>query len=373
MPHDKTFAEGYSCSPWTGPFIAEYSFLENPAFIPGDFVTALTSYDEGRVLKEKFAKASTIGQGGRAFFGYDANSRKCGNYQFFGSDGAVTTITIFFAHKELISMDSLGHFNAGQKHMITIVRDTEWTFAMCSYAAPHDYWIGKTVPTQKLNPSATPSRTPTPSVTPSVTPSSTASSSISPILPPKSIAESSGTSASGRSTRSACFPASATVTLGDGESRRMDELKIGDEVLVCSGEYSPVFMFTHKFDVGMYSFVRFILIDDSDLLVTAGHFVYINGALKDAQSANVGDTVEKANGDSVAIKTIEIVQENGLYNPQTEHGDIIVNDIRVSTYTERIPPSAAHALLSIFRFLRRSIGLTCRCVEKGWEIELLQD
>lgn len=139
----------------------------------------------------------------------------------------------------------------------------------------------------------------------------------------------------------------------------MEDIQIDDHVLVGTGQYSRVFMFTHKLIDGSYTFLRFTMHDRSDLLVTSAHFIYINGTLKPAHSAKVGDTFEKVHGERMVIAKIDLVQQIGLFNPQTEHGDIIVNDIRVSTYTEAIQPNAAHALLSVFRFLRRFLAFTC--------------
>ena len=43
-----------------------------------------------------------------------------------------------------------------------------------------------------------------------------------------------------------CFPASGEVTMEDGSSKTMENLQLGDRVLVGNGVFSEVFMFTHK-------------------------------------------------------------------------------------------------------------------------------
>lgn len=176
------------------------------------------------------------------------------------------------------------------------------------------------------------------------------------------------TSSGGNSGGSACFPASALVSLRNQGARRIDDLELGDEVLVSFNSYSPVFMFTHKLSTGSFQFLRFVLEDGSELRVTPGHFVYADRVIKAARDVRVNDTMENANAQQIPIKYIETVHESGLYNPQTEHGDIIVNGIRVSTFTESIEPSAAHALLSVFRCLRRNTGIMCGVTEKQWEL-----
>lgn len=359
MPHEKIFAEGQVCSPWAGPFVAEYSFLENSAFIPGDFVTAIRSYEIGRWLLDTYQEPKVIGVGARIFFGFDANKRQCGKYRFFGEDGKATTLTIFFAHKEVIKLPGLGFFNAGRKHMITIVRNSAATFAMCSYSAPHAYYNNMPMPTQFLNPSM--SASPTPTTSP--TPSESASVSVTPSVS-VSPSQKTGRSSSSSSSNSQCFPADAMVKLRTGVIRRMADLQVGDEVLVAAGLYSRVFMFTHRQPYGIYRFMRFLMVDGNILLVTEGHFVYANGVLKAARDVKINDTLEHANKKSIQVQKIEQAFDTGLYNPQTEHGDIIVSGFRLSTYTETIEPKAAHALLSIFRFLRRHTGIVCNLFEK---------
>lgn len=363
VPYFKIFADGDACAPWPGPFLAQYSFLENAEYIPGDLLNRLEAFPIAQSLRKKFAEAKTIALGGRAFFGYDVSSRRCGDYEFKGLNGDVITVTIFFAHKELITVDTQGNFNAGRKHMTMIMRDASSTVTMCSYSASHNYWNGKSIPAQKLNPSPTPSHTPTNTPTPSVTPSKGSPPSPTPRAASGSVSSSSSTSS--------CFPASALVFLLNGSIRSMSDLQIGDQVLVGAEKHSPVFMFTHRLTNGTFEFLRFVFEDASDLRVTPGHYLYANGILKAARDVSVGDKLEKVTGDSTTISCIETVYETGLYNPQTEQGDIVVNGIRVSTYTESISPNAAHAFLSAFRFAHRYMDLTCRSMENGLDFSVI--
>lgn len=341
------------CSPFSGPFVAEYSFLENRKFIPAEFITVLKSYDIGRILMAKFEDPRTIGAGSRIFYGFDANKRNCGKYKFYGEDGKQTTLTIFFAHKDVIKLPELGYFNAGRKHMITVVRSSTATFAMCSYSAPLPYYANKPIPTQFVNPSTSPSPTPTssPSPSPSTSPNT---------LPPFG---SSADTRARKQTTKVCFPASAMVH-SRGEMKRMADVRVGDEVLVGAGRFSRVFMFTHR-QQGIYEFLRFTTADGNVLVATAGHLVYANGALKTARSVRILESLDHVSHGSVPVVKIEVVEEEGLYNPQTEHGDIVVAGFRVSTFTETVEPKAAHALLSVFRFVRRYAGISSTFLENG--------
>lgn len=162
-----------------------------------------------------------------------------------------------------------------------------------------------------------------------------------------------------------CFPASATVGLEDGSHRRMDELKLGDRVYVGDGLFSEVFMFTHKMANVKHSFVRIETEAGSALELTSGHYLYLNGHLATARTARVGDVVLTADGSTSTISRVDEVLLKGLYNPQTVHGDIIVNGVRASTYTTAVHPKLSHALLAPLRVLYARLGFTTAVLDKG--------
>ena len=53
------------------------------------------------------------------------------------------------------------------------------------------------------------------------------------------------------------------------------------------------------------------------------------------------------------MTAVAIQLGDGLYNPHTMDGDIVVNGIKTSTYTAAIEPSLAHSLLWPVRMLYR--------------------
>lgn len=148
-----------------------------------------------------------------------------------------------------------------------------------------------------------------------------------------------------------CFPASATVSLRGGMTKRMEDIVIGDEVLVSADTYSTVFMFTHRSAGVAYTFVRLSCDGGVKLSLTAGHFLYVNGALSMAGDVQVGDTVTLGEGGTRVVRQKAYVREKGLYNPQTLHGDIVVDGVVASTYTKSIMPDMAHGLLTPLRWV----------------------
>lgn len=150
-----------------------------------------------------------------------------------------------------------------------------------------------------------------------------------------------------------CFPVNAMVNVQRRGAIRMSELKVGDSVEVKRGVYSRVFMFTHQDSTPRVQFVTLETASGEVASLTAGHFLYVNTVLKTAFTVNTGDRVILADGRESAVIRVGIKFERGLYNPQTLHGDIVVNGIRMSTYTWTVAPPLAHVLLSPLRGLYR--------------------
>ncbi|KAK1857986.1 hypothetical protein I4F81_000600 [Pyropia yezoensis] len=154
---------------------------------------------------------------------------------------------------------------------------------------------------------------------------------------------------------SACFPASARVTLADGTAVGVDVLARGHTVRVGGGAAatSEVFLFSHKVAGGDHPYTRLVT-PAGELTASAGHYVYANGALKAAGAVAVGDTLETAAGDAAPVTAVRTVRAAGLYAPHTLHGDVVVDGFRVSTYTTAVAPGVAHALLAPVRAAYRA-------------------
>lgn len=145
-----------------------------------------------------------------------------------------------------------------------------------------------------------------------------------------------------------CFPASAMVELKNGQFKSMDELVIGDEVRVGPDEFSEVYMFSTELTDTTTKFVK-ISTEDKELSLTPSHFLYVNGELAQAGDVKVGDVVVLGNGTKAPVTAIGSTWATGLYNPHTLHGDIVVDGLRTSTYTNAVHPKLAHAILSPIR------------------------
>lgn len=164
---------------------------------------------------------------------------------------------------------------------------------------------------------------------------------------------------------SVCFPADASVELENGSVKEMHEIMLGDRVKVADGSFSDVFMFTHKDASAVHDFVRISTVSGASLSATRGHYIYINGGFAAAGSAKVGDVLELGDGSRTVVDNVSIVKGTGLFNPQTVHGDIIVNSIRASTFTRTIEPSTAQAMLAPLRMLYDTFGVSPAFLDNG--------
>lgn len=149
---------------------------------------------------------------------------------------------------------------------------------------------------------------------------------------------------------STCFPGGATLQMADGSTKLVSDLQIGDSILT-GKQFSQVHMFSHHYPEAVNPFVLLATTAGHELRLTAGHYLYVNGSLAKAGSVRVGDALEDASGSPVIVIKKSIIRDTGLYNPHTMDGDIVVNGIRTSTYTDAIHPTMAHALLAPIRAL----------------------
>lgn len=154
-----------------------------------------------------------------------------------------------------------------------------------------------------------------------------------------------------------CLSGHSLVYLEDGSVIPVRMLRVGDRVQVGPHEYDDVFMFTHTSNDVVAEFLQIHLENGVTISVTPGHYVYVNDELGTADSVRPGDEMIMANNQKSSVRSIHRVEERGVFNPQTIHGDIVVNGVLISTYTSAISPKLAHAALSLPRILYRFFGV----------------
>ena len=137
------------------------------------------------------------------------------------------------------------------------------------------------------------------------------------------------------------------------------DLRIGDRVKVAHGEFSEVFFFSHRHPDTLTNAIHIeTSIPELALTLSKDHLLYVNGKLTPASSVRVGDILEAHHKNlvTVTVKSVLLQKMQGLYNPNTQHGDVIVNKIRSSAHTATIHPVVARALLSPLSLAYRVLG-----------------
>ena len=69
----------------------------------------------------------------------------------------------------------------------------------------------------------------------------------------------------------------------------MAELQVGDRVMVAPGVFSEIYMFSHRYVDAVAPFVK-ITTATTELLITADHYLYINGVLAVASTIKACET-----------------------------------------------------------------------------------
>ena len=136
----------------------------------------------------------------------------------------------------------------------------------------------------------------------------------------------------------------------NGNTKKMSELAVGYKVITHNGVFSEVFMFSHRLEEATYNFVE-IKTATATLAITGNHYLYINGNLREAQYVSAGDTITLASGKQDKILSVGRVKKDGIYNPHTLQGDIVVDGVLTSTYTSAFSPTLAHVVLAPLRGL----------------------
>lgn len=127
-----------------------------------------------------------------------------------------------------------------------------------------------------------------------------------------------------------CFSGETTVALKDkSDPVHMKDLKLGDEVLTCTGMFETVYSFGHRHETMESTFLQFL---PSNLEISKDHMLKIDGRYIPASQVQIGDQLEVASGEFVIIKGIQTVIRKGAYAPFTASGTILVSNIKVSNY-----------------------------------------
>lgn len=180
-----------------------------------------------------------------------------------------------------------------------------------------------------------------------------------------------------------CFPGEAEVSLADGSTKRLNELSVGEHVMVQDSagrpSFEPVLSFLHQVPGPHESLtVEHAL---GMFRVSANHLVFAQDAKgqrldKIASQLSAGDFIYLPS-EKEAVRVLSVLSEtadSGMYAPLTASGAIVVDGILASNYATHgqaswIPHSTIHAAFSPVR-IYHMLGLGMQAKSNTADVEM---
>uniref|UniRef100_A0A914WGG1 Hint domain-containing protein n=1 Tax=Plectus sambesii TaxID=2011161 RepID=A0A914WGG1_9BILA len=158
----------------------------------------------------------------------------------------------------------------------------------------------------------------------------------------------------------ACFSADSLLLTKTGETKRMDELKVGDEILSTTFGPQAIFVsvesFLHRLPHTKTQFLRIETSDGSVIKLTKQHIIYVikesEGEFLAAQYVKLGDQLMRRDGkvfSPVLVTYLMMVEEIGAFAPMTANGMLVVNGMVVSCHSVNKMLSLQHTFFGLVR------------------------
>ncbi|KAI2507787.1 serine-type endopeptidase [Fragilaria crotonensis] len=128
-----------------------------------------------------------------------------------------------------------------------------------------------------------------------------------------------------------CFAGSNSVEVRNRGPVRMQDLKLGDEVMVGQGKYEPIYSFGH---VARRRSPHFCTFKHQGHSCVSQKITWCSPRRRGCTSifSSCGRLSARGSGLKDRIESIEVLQDTGLFAPFTPSGKLIVNDILASSY-----------------------------------------
>ena len=141
--------------------------------------------------------------------------------------------------------------------------------------------------------------------------------------------------------------ASVPGARGDGPVVRMEDLQYADKVAVGDGAHSDVLFFGRR---SSHPVSEFVSIQHAVLQtpprLSPCQYLYVDGKLRTARSVRPDDRLRGADSEyDLFVLNVKREQLRGLYAPKSVHGNLVVDGVVVSSYTDVMHPGLVHKLL----------------------------
>lgn len=151
-----------------------------------------------------------------------------------------------------------------------------------------------------------------------------------------------------------CFPSHMTVRTAENGTKRMDELQVGDRIYSGEGS-SEVYLFSHKDHKTVSPFIELTLHNGKSVMASPRHFFPVSakcdGKVEDMYSIAVLPGMclysyghEQGSLLLTPVTKTSMIWSEGLFNPFTMTGQLIVNGVLASSHSDWFLDSAAQQL-----------------------------
>jgi hypothetical protein len=120
-----------------------------------------------------------------------------------------------------------------------------------------------------------------------------------------------------------CHPTGTIVFDANGKERRIETLAIGDKIMSPTGP-TTIVGFLHRDDETTVEYTR-ITTSNGAITLSPQHMLIVNGELKTASAARVGDVVN-SNGKPAAVMRIDELFKQGAYHIMTDKPTYLAKD-----------------------------------------------
>lgn len=158
-----------------------------------------------------------------------------------------------------------------------------------------------------------------------------------------------------------CFSSHATVDVKGSGEVRMDQVKVGDQVLTAQGNYKTIYSIDHRHPTKLAEFIQIHSSQSRPIELTEKHMLYLAGHTYPvpASTVKVGDQVQTLDGPRHVTK-ISTVTREGVFNPLTVDGTIVVNGIIASVYSAALSNHdwieiAGHKIMTHQNFFHKAL------------------
>lgn len=129
-----------------------------------------------------------------------------------------------------------------------------------------------------------------------------------------------------------CFPAIATCYVEGKGKIPMENLKLGDPVLVEGGIYEPIYSFGHRLEDEFGEYLQITTVT-TQFEASKQHLVFVkNRGPIPASWIEVGDQLLRENHELAVVISLKEVIRKGVFAPFTPSGKIVVDGVLASSF-----------------------------------------